>query len=144
MAGFIVLDDGRAFAPSSEVLDATIEAVTGELDLAGSGSAAELAAWLHGRLMDSGGPELGEFDVRELTAENRELFRQAAERACQRARAAAVGGAPKARRAWLSEFGRLVRMWKSIDKGQPPETLGDLGTALPASGRRSGPGWGEY
>lgn len=144
MAGFIVLDDGRAFAPSSEVLDASIEAITAELDLAGSGSAAELAGWLRGRLLDSGGPELGEFDVRELTAENRELFRQAAERACQRARAAAVSGTTKAQRAWLSEFGRLMRMWRSIDRGQPPEALGDLGTALPASGTRSGPGWDRY
>jgi len=139
MAGFFVLEDGRAYAPAGAALDAVAEAVAEELGWVPEGG--ELADWLRRRLETGGGPGLGEVDLRELATEDLELFRQAALRAYSRARARVAAGGTEAESDGLAEFGRLVAMWESIDKGEPPKALNDLKRPLPPTGLRSGPAW---
>jgi hypothetical protein len=141
MAGFIFLDDGRGFAPNSSAYDGVITSIVEELTQ--SEEERQLAAWLREQLCEVRGLGMGCVDVRELTVPNQNLFRRAAERALARKqRDGPVGWYdPSYFPAWLNRFERLIQMWQSIDRGEPPSALSDLNGTTEPTGKRSGPGW---
>jgi hypothetical protein len=138
MGGFIVLEDGRALAPSNWAYDAMVRSIAAAL---GDGPGErQLAEWLLKQQVEVSG--LGHVDVRALTAENRRLFRHAVERAVQQEEARGPVGWDEAFfPSWLAHFKLLLLMWEHIDSGQPPESLNDLKVRWPPPSEPCGPGW---
>jgi len=141
MSAFIALDDGRSWWAANWAYDSLIEKVVDQLN--GTDAERELADWLRERTCRVNGPGLGFVDVRELTAQNRLLFRLAAQRAF---RSAVLSGSvgwhePTFFPDWLARFRQLLRMWKAIDRGEPPEQLNDSHECMKPSGKKNGPGW---
>lgn len=141
MGGFIVLEDGRAHSPASWAYDAIIEAVACELDKTQDGR--PLAEWLRQQTCEICGPGLGSVDIRELTPDNHRYFRNAAERAFAHSESTGPQGwhDPALFPGWLEGFRKLIEMWRSIDRGEPPEVLNGLAAPLKPTHKKSGPGW---
>jgi hypothetical protein len=141
MGGFIILTDGRACAPANWAYDEIVRSVAEELGAGGDDLL--LKEWLRGQLCEVLGPGMGYVDVRELTPRNRQLFRDAANRAFKKSELVGPIGweNPSFFPAWLGIFRRLLEMWDSVDRGEPPEALNDLRQPCPPTDEKSGPGW---
>jgi len=138
MGGFLILDDGRAWAPASWAFDAGLEQIAEVL------TDEVLRAWLLEQRCSEQGPGMGRIDVRELTPHNRELLLAAIPVAIERARAkdGSDWNDPSWYPQWLDRFELLGRMVESVARGEPPETLNpQMRSVIPPTGERSGPGW---
>jgi hypothetical protein len=151
-SGFLILADGRCFARRWWAYDAVIKAVAEQLDQSTVGGA--LAAWLLALLP---GPEDQEeigygpwirasdnqsierkLDLRELTAENRALFHNAARKAGERAQSPDATDWPDWLRSCLIDLSEMV---ERADRGEPPLGKSDWREVVPSEGKRVGPGW---
>lgn len=139
MAGFIVMEDGRAYAASNRATDAVIRAIAAEVE------DGEFRAWLLQQQSQFVGMGMTSVDLREVAPKYRQGFYRAARRAYQRAASAGsehltcdlegVGG-------WLERFGELVVMIDRSLAGEPPEAFNPhMRGLIPPTGRRRGPGW---
>lgn len=139
MAGFIVLEDGRAYAAANWAFRATVESIARALPDTDEGNA--LAEWIRN---DPTVQIYYNVDVRELTAANREMFLGTVARAC---RAAETDGPsdwndPAFFDGWIRRFNDLVKMIDCVRRGEPPEEFNPhMRDTLQWSGERRGPGW---
>jgi hypothetical protein len=148
-SGFLVLPDGRCFAPRWSFYDAVLRAVADELV---KPEAAELREWLlglfpgpddeehvgYGPWYRAADDQLVEraLDLRELTPENQSSICAAARRAAARDGA----GRPE----WLADcLYKLSDMVTRLERGEPPLSRSDWVEVTPSEGRRIGPGWPE-
>jgi len=139
MAGFIVLDDGRAYAAARWAFRATVAAIAETLPETGEGKA--LAEWLTN---DPNVQIYYNVDVRELTPTNREMFLAAIEAAfqAQKARGSIGWAEPEFWDGWITRFGDLVKMIECVRRGEPANEFNpQMKDIIPATGERSGPGW---
>jgi hypothetical protein len=141
MSAFIALDDGRSWWAANWAYDSVIEKIANQLHTTEAERA--LASWLREQTCIVNGPGLGSVDVRELTAANRQMFRLAAQRAfCLAVRAGSAGWHdPSYFPGWIAGFRRLLRMWKAIDRGEPPGKHDDSHACMKLTGKQVGPGW---
>ncbi|RKN48474.1 hypothetical protein [Micromonospora endolithica] len=128
MAGFIILEDGRAFAGGNRGIDLALEYLAAELP------DGPFRSWLLDQRAKIRGMGLTSVDLRELAPDNREVFYRAV-------RAAAVG--VRDRDPEFAEFfdhlPEMIRRWEA---GEPPEEYNPHMRALiPPTGDRRGPGW---
>ena len=147
-SGFLILSDGRCFAPRWAVYDAVLCAVAQQLDQ--PGPARELGNWLltllpgpddeknvgHGPWLRKADEQLVErfLDVRELTPENQRLFHQAARQAATQV----PGGRPE----WLVQaLLELADMVNRAERGEPPLSRSHWREVVRPAGRQLGPGW---
>ena len=140
MGGFIILEDGRAYAASNWAFRATVDSIADILDRQTSGK--DLAEWLR----DESSPVqiYNTIDVRELTPRNREMFLTAVEEAFRMEQSRGPGGfaEPEFRDGWFSRFADLVKMIGCVRRGEPPsECNPHMRDVIPPTGGRSGPGW---
>lgn len=149
--GFIILEDGRCFAPQWRCYDFVLREVITVLvnDL----NEQELANWLTCLLPGSsdeeeigigawvrksdGGIISRHFDVRELTKDNQHLFNQAARLALLRVQKASAGKLEDS----MGCLSHLVDMIERAEKGEPPLSMSDWTCVQPPSGQKAGPGW---
>lgn len=139
MAGFIALDDGRAYADKNWNFHATVEAIAEALPSTTDGLA--LANWLRN---DPTVQIYHSVDVRELAPASHDIFLAAAEIALQREREKGPIGLHDAEfwKGWMKRFGELVQMIGCCRRGEPaPEFNPHMNDTLPATGDRVGPGW---
>jgi hypothetical protein len=142
MAGFIVLQDGRAYAASNWAYDTTIEAIAESLPQTRQAQA--LHDWLLDQRCCVRGMGLGRVDLRELTSSNQQLFEIGAMAALDVAnRRGPTGWAfPEHFAGWQRYFQDLVKMIELVHKGEPPMSFNPHMTDLiEPTGRHSGPGW---
>lgn len=139
MAGFIVLEDGRAYAASGWATDATLRVIARSL------KDEPLRSWLlaQQRVVGSG---LTTVDLRELAPRCRPEMRAAIRDAYHRVGAdggfedLVAGQEPGA--SWIQRLGELVEMLDRSESGETPEAFNPhMRGLLPATGRRTGPGW---
>ena len=136
MAGFIVLEDGRAYAASNWATDATLRAIAAAVP------DPPLQAWL---LSQQRGGGLTNVDLRELAPHCRPLVRTAIREAYRRIEEG--GGVEDFAETefadgWRQRFGELVEMVERFESGEPPEAFNPhMNELIPPSGARSGPGW---
>ena len=127
MAGFIILQDGRAWAPSSAAYDALIDALAEVLT--GPDGDRALASWLAERTCRKLGPGMGYVDVRDLTACHRELLYRAIRSIPTRAKLTASTWSESMR----ARYQRLRDLLDSMERGEPADTLNDLSGTIPRS-----------
>ena len=142
MAGFIVLQDGRAYAAANWAYDVLIESVSAALR--GSGRNAALADWLMAQRSEVQGSGLGHVDLRELTDANRQLLLEIIPQAYQEAKTVRPAAFKNSAyyEGWLDRFADLVKMIACVQKGEPPEQFNPhMKGLLPAKGGHAGPGW---
>jgi hypothetical protein len=142
VAGFIILQDGRAYAAASWAYDAVVERIADALPPSAAGQA--LAVWLREQTCLVRGPGMGRVDLRELTVENQRLFGRAAQRAFTRALLGgpAGWGDPSFYPGWMRRFRDLTRMMRCVRRREPPEAFNPhMRGLIPPTGERAGPGW---
>jgi hypothetical protein len=144
MAGFIVLEDGRAYAANNWSYDAVIERIARALPETGAGRA--LSDWLMDQRSVVQGAGLGSVDLRELAPGDQRLFVEAVEKAIITSEEESPEGwcDPAFYPGWLESFHDLSRMIASIRRGEPPTAFNPhIRDVIPPSGERAGPGWGD-
>ena len=146
-SGFLILPDGRCFAPRWSFYDAVLRAIADELD---APQAAELRGWLLGLLPGPADEEhvgygpwhraadgqliARRLDLRELTPKNQGLICVAARRAASRGEA----NHPE----WLADcLCILSDMVARFEHGEPPLSRSHWVEVVPSEGRTIGPGW---
>jgi len=150
-SGFIVLADGRCFAPRWFMYDSVLRVVAEQLT--DSPQAQELRLWVLSLLpgptdiKDIGyGPWVRgsdheiiprHLDVRNLTLENQKLFH----RAVRLAREAASHEPPKGPVGMDECLVALADMVARADYGEPPLSRSDWQEVVPSDGKKAGPGW---
>lgn len=142
MAGFIILEDGRAYAAANWAYDAVVERIAEALVETADGCA--LSDWLKEQRIAVKG--LGSVDLRELTPENRQLFQAAARRAFNLSEQQGQQGwhAPEAYTGWIDRFHDLIIMMDSIRRGDPPSAFNPhMIDVIPPTWNQAGPGWGS-
>jgi hypothetical protein len=140
MSCLIVLDDGRACAPAPMAFDTLVGAIADHL--VDSREEQELAEWLRQQVAEKSFLGHCRIDLRELTPRNRRLFRAAVERlAYHFGRLQPADGTAVVTPAWVRRLRRLVKMMKSIDRGDAPEAISDVPAPVAPSGLLRGPGW---
>ena len=114
MAGFIILEDGRAYAAANRVYDAVVERSADALPEADDGRA--ISDWLKEQQVAVKG--LGSVDLRELTLENRRFFHVAARNAFSLSEQQRPEGwhAPDAHPGWIDRCHDLIKMMDSIQR----------------------------
>lgn len=119
MSTFISFPDGRLWWAANWVYDTIVERIADDL-VCGPAEEA-LASWLRGRLCTVQGPGVGCVDLRELSEEDRRLFRAAAQSALRQAILSGPIGwhDPSFFPVWLKKFRQLLRMWKAADRREP-------------------------
>ncbi len=140
MAGFIILEDGRAYAAANWAYDAVVERIGDTLPDTDDGRA--LSDWLKEQRVAVKG--LGSVDLREFTPENRQLFEEAARRAFSLAEQQGPEGWQdiEAYTGWIERFHDLIIMMDSIRAGVPPSAFNPhMVDVIPPTGARAGPGW---
>ena len=140
MAGFITLEDGRAYAASNWGYDAVVERIADALPETDDGHA--LKDWLMEQRVAVKG--IGSVDLRELTLENRQLFQAAARKAFDLAEQPGPEGwhDPEFYTGWIERFHDLIKMMDSIRKAEPPSAFNPhMIDVIPPTGERAGPGW---
>ena len=142
-SGFLVLSDGRCFSRRWSAHDEVLRAVANQLD---EGQASQqLKQWLLAQLPgESDEEELGygawfrtadqqvvvrHIDLRQMTAENQKLFREAAKRA------ALVHNAPAWLRGCLCELADMVAR---CERGEPPLSKSDWREVVPPRAAAAG------
>jgi hypothetical protein len=142
MAGFIVLEDGRAYAANNWSYDAVVERIAWALPETAHGRA--LSDWLMDQRCVVKGAGLGSIDLRELTCDNQRLFIEAAQKAVVTAEEEGPEGwcDPQFYPGWLERFQDLIKIVESIRRGEPPAFLNPhMRDVIPPAGARAGPGW---
>ena len=146
-SGFLILPDGRCFAPRWSYYDDALRAVADELL---EPETAELRRWLLGLLPGPADEEhvgygpwyhaaedrlVGRaLDLRELTPGNQRLICEAAKRAASRGEVGHPG--------WLADcLSKLSDMVTRVERGEPPLSRSDWVEVVPPEGRNIGPGW---
>jgi hypothetical protein len=139
MGGFIVLEDGRAYAGANWATDATVRAIAAEV------SDAVLQAWLLEQQSAVVGMGLTCIDLRELAPQHRPVLHGAIRAAYERVRREGfeqLDDRNESTAAWLQLFGELVEMLRRCEAGESPEEYHPgMRGLIPPSGRRVGPGW---
>ena len=139
MGGFIVLEDGRAYAAANWAFRATVEAIADALPQSTEGMS--LAEWLrHDPVVQI----YHNIDVRELTPANQEMLLTAIENGlkAEAARGPSDWANPEFWDGWIHRFTDLVKMIESVRRGeQPHEFNPHMTEAIPPTGERNGPGW---
>jgi hypothetical protein len=140
MSCLIVLDDGRACAPASSSFDALVGAIADHL--VRSDAERDLADWLRQQMREKSFLGHCRIDVRELTSENRRLFRAAVQRlAYHYGCIHPADGTAVVTPGWVRRLRRLVKMMQSIDRGEAPEAISDVPAPVAPTGLLRGPGW---
>lgn len=133
MGGFIVLEDGRAFAASNWGTNAVIRAIAAEV------AESNLRCWLLDQLSTVVGPGLTCVDIREVAPQFRFTFYAAARAALARV---IVDGFEDAPPGWLNRFADLVEMIDRWQAGENPANFNPhMRSLVPPTGSRKGPGW---
>ena len=138
MAGFIVLNDGRAYAAANWAFRGTIEAVVEVLPETDAGTA--LQEWL---THDTVVTVYHSVDVRELTPPNQVMFLTAVGEAfnVQSARGPIGWPQPEFWDGWIKGFADLVKMIECVRRGEPADNFNPhMTSTLPPTGERNGPG----
>jgi len=149
MAGFITIEDGRAYARSNWAYDTAVDAIARHLP--STPLAIAFRDWLLEQRCydrDSGtairGSGLGSVDLRELAPVCRELFWSAARDAYTFSEQ--DGGAswsnPDGFSDWLKSFAELLFLHETYADGQPPPEFNPhMNGLMPPTTDRVGPGW---
>lgn len=142
MAGFIVLEDGRAYAAANWAADAALRAIGREI-----GDAA-LREWLLAQQSELAGMGMTSVDLREVAPRFRPVLRAAIRDA--HARLWRDGGFEHLKAGdawwdgWLRRFDDLAEMLRRCEAGEPPQAFNPhMRAVLPPTGNRAGPGWDE-
>ena len=148
-SGFIILADGRCFAPSSRLYDDTLQVIAAHLS--DSTPARILSAWLLSLLPGPTDKDIGygwvsssdnetvvrKLDVRELTAENQKLFHRAARLAGERMQSDQSSDVSS----WTKKCAiELADMVARADRGEPPLSCSHWREVIPTEGQKVGPG----
>lgn len=142
MAGFIIINDGRAVAPSNWGFDRMMEEIVKSLP--NNENSADFKDWLLNQRNCICGPGLGSVDVRELTPENQELFWDAVIDAIHRCKAEGGEGwhDPNFYSSWMEMFSNLLAFRESYLDGEDPDAFNPyLKSVIPPTNNKSGPGW---
>ena len=135
MSTYIALEDGRILGASNGLFDAILECAARQLE-SRCDAVDGFRDWLLDQRCEVQGPGIGHLDLRDLSPRARSQFRAA----CMAAYDVMKAEEPPVR--WLDQLGLLIRMWASIDKGEPPEALTcSHWRIFPHDGDRRGPGW---
>ena len=140
MGGFIVLEDGRAYAVANWATDATLRAISREV------SDPALRAWLLAQQSEHVGMGMTSVDLREIAPRFRPVLRAAIRRAYERVinddRFENLHPGDNWWAEWLKAFHDLVEMLARSEAGEPAESFNPHMRALiPPTGRQQGPGW---
>ena len=110
MAGFITLEDGRAWSGANWAYDAVLGAIVDALNAQGD---RDLATWLLQRT--SQGPGVGTVDLREIAPADRTRFRVAVRAALAHVESTGPAGwnTPEFFPSWLEKFRVLAKMMDS-------------------------------
>jgi hypothetical protein len=140
VAGFIVLEDGRAYAASGWATDATLRVIARSVE------DEPLRSWLLAQQGVFVGSGLTAVDLRELAPQCRPVMRSAIRDAYHRVDVdggfedLVPGQEPGA--SWIQRLGELVEMLDRSEAGEAPEAFNPhMRQLLPASGHEAGPGW---
>lgn len=149
MSGFIVIEDGRAYARANWAYDVTVDAIAAALP------DTELGITFRRWLLDQRcfdretgdpicGSGLGSVDVRELSPVCREMFWSAVYDAYARCKAEGPVGwhDPQGFDGWINAFHTLIQLHESFVRGEPPESLNPhMNDVIPPTNATAGPGW---
>jgi hypothetical protein len=137
VGGFIVLGDGRAFAPKNWIADRMIRAIAAELP------AGDLHDWLLAQQSTQPPVFEARVDVRELTPVNSAAVLSAIHRvAANLDRGHDPYGLLPQGDDFPALFGLLAEMVDAAERGDPPMDLNPhMREVIPPTGERSGPGW---
>ena len=135
MGGFIVLEDGRACAPSSRGTNVMLENIAAQI------RDREFRDWILSQRSTSTGMGMTNIDLRELTPGNRDEFHRATREAF-----AAISAADPLGDQWyhsyLECFSDLVEMMDRVDRGEPPEQFNPhMRGLISETQARRAPGW---
>ena len=134
MSTHIVLEDGRVLPVKDGRLTLILEHAAGQLQK--RGDSLGFGEWLLEQRCAMQGVGVGYLDVRELTPVAAAQFRQA----CTSAHVHLLNEPNKL--GWFSSLELLMRMWQSIDAGEPPEVLtSPYHSVVKSAPERRGPGW---
>lgn len=139
MAGFFILDDGRAFAPNNWAYRATLQAIIDTLPSTPEGKA--LAEWLEA---DDVVQIYHSVDFRELTTANKDLVYAAVQNAFKlESERGPVGWVhPENFPSWMEGMADFVKMIECVRRGEPPADFNPyLRDVIPPTGEQKGPGW---
>jgi len=152
-SGFIVLKDGRCFAPRWSIYDEVIRITIRELEEIEKGQ--ELADWLKMQIPepeDNEDNEIGwgfidprinnnivnrELDLRALTDENQQLFWKAVQKGMDKL----TNGAPNYSTLPVEFFEVFHKMFVLCNKGEPPMELTHWNKLADPCTEKKGPGW---
>ena len=140
MGGFIVLEDGRAYAAANWAADATLRAISREV------SDPALKAWLLAQQSEHVGMGMTSVDLREIAPHYRPELRAAIRRAYEQVagdgRFENLQAGDSWWAGWLSRFHDLAEMLAPSAAGEAAASFNPHMRALiPPTGRQSGPGW---
>jgi hypothetical protein len=144
MAGFIILNDGRAWAGANWAYDTALHTIIAALPSTQEGR--DLSGWLLQLTSEVKGAGLGSVDLRELTTQNQALFIQAVRQAAINLRTQNSNDrlAPVAFRSWREYFEVLPQLIESIERGEPASKFNPhMNDVIPPTDDKSGPGWGH-
>lgn len=113
MAGFIVLEDGRAYAAANWACDWTVDLIAEHAE------DPRLTEWLRGQRSSVLGLGMTQIDLRRFGSEARQDFRQAARAALAAARLTQDTDARL--HSATQRLGDLVEMLARVDRGEPPQ-----------------------
>ena len=126
MSTCIILEDGRIWGCANWQFDRLIESASQAIR-GYEHCLPELSDWLLDQRCSVQGPGVGMIDMRRMSPGARQQFRTACEDVFENE--SKLDGSdwhdPSAFPRWLEHFRFLLRMWKSIDRGDPPEALTD-------------------
>lgn len=142
VAGFIVLEDGRAYAAANWATDAMLRAIGREI------RDAVLREWLLSQQSVFVGMGMTSVDLREIAPQFRPVLRSAIREAHARVRCEGEFEELKAgsqwRDGWLKRFDDLAEMLRRCEVGEPPQAFNPhMRDLLPPTGNRAGPGWDQ-
>jgi hypothetical protein len=142
VGGFIVLEDGRAYAASNWATDAMLRAISREI------SDHALRQWLLAQQSERVGMGMTSVDLREIAPHYRTVvhvaIRRAHERVMKEGRFENLQVGSEWWAGWVKLSGELVEMLRRSEAGEPAEDFNPHMRALiPPSGQRVGPGWGQ-
>jgi hypothetical protein len=140
VSGFIVLEDGRAYAAANWATDATLRAISREV------SDQALRDWLLAQQSEHAGLGMTSVDLREVAPHNRPVLRTAIRRAYEQVihddRFENLQPGDTEWAGWLKRFRDLVKMLAHSEAGEPAANFNPHMRALiPPTGRQQGPGW---
>lgn len=139
MGGFIVLEDGRAYAANNWAFRELVKVIVEALPETEDGK--RLVAWLQN---DHEVTIYNTVDVRELAPKFRAMFLEATQRAFQLQTGKEIIESEDAEAwvSWLSRFADLIKMMECIRRGESPAELNPhMNDVIPPTGEKRGPGW---